>query len=147
MDKWAYSKDNHSEYHALQMIEKSSELAANSINDSGRHDPLSSRTGWLKPFLLWLAITLRLIFFHVPVTILTKPMHYAWNSSGVRLAALVPEQWKTPSGAFLVVAVIVIGSFASPESQDNTRSVCLSTLMCFVTLSRPRTALSHCLDW
>jgi len=29
---------------------------------------------------------------------------------------------RTPSGALLVIAVIVVGTMASPESQDNTRA-------------------------
>ena len=89
----------------------------------GVHDPLSSRTGWLKPFLFWLAITLRILFFHVPITIVTRPMHWIWSNTGVRVAELCPERLKTPLGAFVVIAVFLIGAFASPESQDNTRDV------------------------
>lgn len=36
---------------------------------------------------------------------------------------LLPDKYKLPLGALLVVAVILIGGFASPESQDNTRDV------------------------
>ena len=89
----------------------------------GVHDPLSSRTGWLKPFLFWLAITLRILFFHVPITIVTRPMHWIWSNTGVKVAELCPERLKTPLGAFVVIAVFLIGAFASPESQDNTRDV------------------------
>ena len=89
----------------------------------GIHDPLSSRTGWLKPFLFWLAITLRILFFHIPITIVTRPMHWVWNNTGVRFAQLLPDHLKLPLGALLVVAVILIGAFASPESQDNSRAV------------------------
>ncbi|KAI9871559.1 MAG: hypothetical protein M1830_002755 [Pleopsidium flavum] len=77
--------------------------------------------GWLVPFLLYLAITLRLLFFHVPITIVTRPMHFIWNGTGVRFAQLIPDKLKIPAGAALVIAVFLIGSFASPESQDNTR--------------------------
>ena len=48
-------------------------------------------------------------------------MHWVWNNTGVRFAGLLPDAWKIPLGATLVVAVIFIGAFASPESQDNTR--------------------------
>ncbi|CAF9941294.1 MAG: hypothetical protein ALECFALPRED_009057 [Alectoria fallacina] len=87
----------------------------------GIHDPLSSNTGWLKPFLLWLGVTLRVVFFHVPITILTKPMHWVWESTGVRFAELLPNRFKIPLGAVMVLAVFLIGGFASPESEDNTR--------------------------
>ncbi|KAI9837113.1 MAG: hypothetical protein M1819_000764 [Sarea resinae] len=78
--------------------------------------------GWIKPFLLWLAITLRLIFFHAPITIVTIPMHFVWNHTGVRFAQLIPDKLKIPLGALLTVSVILIGSFVSKESQDNTRA-------------------------
>ena len=87
-----------------------------------RKDPLSSRTGWLKPFLLYLAISLRFFFFHVPITIVTKPTHILWNHTAVRIAALIPEKLKVPLSALLVVGVMLIGGFTSPESQDNTRA-------------------------
>jgi len=77
---------------------------------------------WIIPFLLWLAIMLRLLFWHVPITIVTKPMHFVWNNTGVRVGALIPEKMRIPAGAALTVAVIIVGAFASPESQDNTRA-------------------------
>ena len=87
----------------------------------GIHDSTGSRTGWLKAFLVWFAITLRIIFFHVPITIVTRPMHWAWRNTGVRFSELIPEKLKIPAGALLVIAVLLIGGFASPESLDNTR--------------------------
>ena len=87
----------------------------------GVHDRLRSSTGWLKPCLFWLALTVRLVFFHVPTSIVTTPMHWIWNTTGVRFAGMLPEKIKIPLGAMTVIAVILIGSFASPESADNTR--------------------------
>ncbi|KAL8813334.1 MAG: hypothetical protein Q9223_000171 [Gallowayella weberi] len=87
----------------------------------GRKDSLGSRTGWLKPFLLWLAITLRLLFFYIPITIITKPMHFVWNNTAVKMVSFVPNKLRTPAGAAIVVAVLLIGGFASPETVDNTR--------------------------
>lgn len=77
---------------------------------------------WIIPFLLWLAIMLRLLSWHVPITIVTRPMHFVWNNTGVRVGALIPEKMRIPAGAALTVAVIIVGAFASPESQDNTRA-------------------------
>ncbi len=85
-------------------------------------DALNTRTGWLKPFLFWLAISLRLFFFHVPITIISKPMRFVWRSTGPKIVNLVPEKLRTPLGALVVVAVMIIGAFVSPESQDNTRA-------------------------
>jgi concentrative nucleoside transporter, CNT family len=87
-----------------------------------RNDPLSSRTGWLKPFLLYLAITLRLLFFHLPISLITKPIHLIWNYTGVKAASLIPDKLKIPAGAMVVIGVMLIGAFANPESQDNNRA-------------------------
>ena len=97
-----------------------------------RHD-----MNWLIPFLLWLAIMLRLLFWHVPIVIVTKPMHFVWNNTGVRVGALIPEKMRIPAGAALTVAVIIIGAFASPESQDNTRAnraISLFGLVVFISI-------------
>lgn len=78
--------------------------------------------GWLVPFLLWLAITLRLIFFWVPITIVTKPMRFIWDNSVVRVTSLIPEKLRLPLAAAGTVAVILLASFVSKEAADNTRA-------------------------
>ncbi|KAJ5086992.1 hypothetical protein NUU61_008299 [Penicillium alfredii] len=78
--------------------------------------------GWLIPFLLYLAITLRIIFFYIPITIVTKPMYFVWDHTARSFVHLIPQKLRTPSAALLCVAVILVGSFASPESADNTRA-------------------------
>ncbi|CEO59808.1 Putative H /nucleoside cotransporter [Penicillium brasilianum] len=82
-----------------------------------RHD-----LGWLIPFLLYLAITLRLIFFYIPITIITRPMYFIWNKTATPIVNAIPEKFRTLLGAVVCVGVILIGSFASPESADNTRA-------------------------
>ncbi|KAF9691988.1 hypothetical protein EKO04_010122 [Ascochyta lentis] len=77
---------------------------------------------WVIPFLFWLAIMIRLITCHIPITIVTKPMHWVWNNTGVRIGELIPEKMRVPAGAALTIAVIIVGSMASEESQDNTRA-------------------------
>ncbi|OAL39828.1 hypothetical protein AYO20_00740 [Fonsecaea nubica] len=81
-----------------------------------RHD-----LGWLIPFLLYLAITLRLIFFWVPITIITKPMHFIWNNTGVKVYQAIPEKLRIWLAALVALATILVGSFVSEESADNTR--------------------------
>ena len=77
--------------------------------------------GWLKPFLLYLAITLRLIFFWVPISLVTRPMHFVWNHTGVLVYNNIPEKLRIPAAAAVTVAVFLVGSFVSKESADNTR--------------------------
>lgn len=86
------------------------------------NDALNTSTGWLKPFLFYLAISLRLFFFHVPITIITKPMHFVWRNTGPKVASLIPEKLRVPAGALIVIGVMLVGAFASPESRDNTRA-------------------------
>lgn len=76
---------------------------------------------WLIPFLLYLAITLRILFFYVPISIITKPMYWIWNQTAPRFVSIIPEKLRTPAAALLCIGVILIGSFASPETADNTR--------------------------
>ncbi|KAL6706410.1 hypothetical protein ACN47E_005516 [Coniothyrium glycines] len=77
---------------------------------------------WVVPFLFWLAIMIRLITLHVPITLVTRPMHWIWGQTGVRIANLIPEKLRIPAAAALTIAVIIVGSFVSEESEDNTRA-------------------------
>lgn len=76
---------------------------------------------WIIPFLLWLAISLRLLFFHIPISLVSKPMHIVWDNTAVRATSYIPEKWRTPAAAVGTVAVILVGAFASEENADNTR--------------------------
>ncbi len=76
---------------------------------------------WIIPFLFWLSIMVRLITLHIPITVVTKPMHWVWANTGTRFANLIPEKMRVPAAAALTIAVIIVGSFASKESEDNTR--------------------------
>ncbi|CAG9936757.1 unnamed protein product [Clonostachys rosea f. rosea IK726] len=82
-----------------------------------RHDK-----NWVVPFLLWLAITLRLIFFYVPIRYVSNPIKWVWHNTAVRIYDLVPEKWRSLAGGAVTVAVILVGSFVTDESEDNTRA-------------------------
>lgn len=91
--------------------------------------------GWVVPFLFWLGITVRLLTFYVPISVVTTPMHLLWTHTGVRFAAIVPQKLRIPLSATAVIAIFLVGSFASPESQDNNRAnraVSLFGLVVFV---------------
>ncbi|KAL9007041.1 MAG: hypothetical protein Q9188_000245 [Gyalolechia gomerana] len=77
---------------------------------------------WLLFTGLWLALTLRLCFFYVPVTIITNPIHLVWNNVAVKFVGIIPERMRLPAGAAVVVGVLLIGAFVTPESRDNTRA-------------------------
>lgn len=76
---------------------------------------------WVVPFLLWLCIMLRLVFFYVPIRYVSNPIRWTWKNSAVRIYDLIPEKFRSAAGAALTIAVILIGSFVTEESADNTR--------------------------
>lgn len=82
-----------------------------------RHDK-----NWLIPFLLYLAISLRLLFLYVPISIVSRPMFFVWNYTARPFVRLIPEKLRMPSAALLTIAVILVGSFASPETANNSRA-------------------------
>lgn len=49
-------------------------------------------------------------------------MHFIWNNTGPKIANVVPEKLKVPLSALIVIAVMMVGGFTSPESRDNTRA-------------------------
>lgn len=76
---------------------------------------------WVVPFLLWLAITLRLVFFHVSIKYVSNPIRWVWQHTAIVIYNAIPSRFRTISGAALAIAVVLAGSFASEESADNTR--------------------------
>lgn len=76
---------------------------------------------WVVPFLLWLAITIRIITLHVSISYVTRPMHWVWNNTGVRVNNAIPERLRLYCGAAVTVAVILVATFVSKEETDNTR--------------------------
>ncbi|PGG95593.1 hypothetical protein AJ79_09966 [Helicocarpus griseus UAMH5409] len=77
--------------------------------------------GWIVPFLVYLAISLRLLFFYIPISVISRPMRWVWHHTATPFVSFIPEKFRTLLGAVLVVGVILIGSFASEESKDNNR--------------------------
>jgi hypothetical protein len=74
---------------------------------------------WVIPFLLWLAITIRIVTLYIPITIIYKPLQMIWRNTVSRGVHMIPEKLRIPLGALGTVAVIVVGGFASPTSGDN----------------------------
>ncbi|KAL3423586.1 h+ nucleoside cotransporter [Phlyctema vagabunda] len=91
--------------------------------------------GWLKPFLLWLAISLRLLTFHVPVTPVFRLIKLVWRNTISRGVQMIPARLRLPLGAFGAFAVIMVGTFATEETADNTlenRAISLFGLAVFI---------------
>lgn len=82
-----------------------------------RHDK-----NWIVPFLLWLAITLRLVFYYVPIRYVSGPIRWLWRHSALVVYDAVPSRFRTLVGGLAAVAVVLVGSFVTEESADNTRA-------------------------
>ena len=103
------------------------------------------RDKWLIPFLLYLAVTLWLIFRYVPISAVSKyfihsnsindrPLFWTWKNSFARTGSMIPEELQIPLAAFIVVAVILIGTLASPTTTDNNlknRGISIAGLVVF----------------
>ena len=77
-----------------------------------------------------------------------KPLRFAWKNTALRVLPFIPEKFRTLAGGLLTASVIIIGAFASPTSEDNTRenrAVSLFGLLVFIVVlwatSRNRKAI------
>lgn len=108
-------KTLHDEYSSVILIPIASWWIASLVLH--RHDK-----NWIIPFLLYLAITLRIIFFYVPISIVTKPMAFVWAHTARPFVSLIPERLRLPASALVCIGTIIIGSFASPTAPGNNRA-------------------------
>ncbi|CAK1367561.1 putative transporter [Cercospora beticola] len=76
---------------------------------------------WVVPFLIWLALTIRFITLHTGTSYVTRPMRFVWRNTCGRATEMIPERFRLWLGAAGTFAVLLVGSFASEESRDNTR--------------------------
>ncbi|GAB0145627.1 hypothetical protein EsHS_00006053 [Epichloe bromicola] len=77
---------------------------------------------WVVPFLVWLAISLRLMFYYVPSRYVSSAIRWVWERSALVVYNAIPQKFRTIIGAAGALAVILVGSFASEEAADNTRA-------------------------
>jgi CNT family concentrative nucleoside transporter len=50
------------------------------------------------------------------------PIAFVWKNVVQRVTYLIPERLRLPVGAFGSIAVILVGTFVSEETADNTRA-------------------------
>ncbi|PWY64878.1 hypothetical protein BO83DRAFT_368615 [Aspergillus eucalypticola CBS 122712] len=78
--------------------------------------------GWLIPFLVYLAITLRILFLYLPISVLTRPVYWIWKQTASRIVSYVPPSFRIPGAALMTIAVIMVGCFVSADTPENTRA-------------------------
>ncbi|KAK1719433.1 NupC family nucleoside transporter [Colletotrichum acutatum] len=76
---------------------------------------------WVIPFLVWLCISLRLLFFYVPSSYVSRPIKFVWQHTALVIYNAIPAKFRTIAGAAVTLAVMLVGSFVSEESADNNR--------------------------
>ncbi|GKT94586.1 nupC family nucleoside transporter [Colletotrichum tofieldiae] len=76
---------------------------------------------WVVPFLVWLGFSLRLLFFYVPSSYVSRPIKFLWQHSAVYVYNFIPAKFRTIAGGALTLSVMIVGSMVSEESADNTR--------------------------
>lgn len=77
---------------------------------------------WVIPFLLWLAITIRIVTCWIPISVVYKPLRWTWKNTVSRAVNMIPEKLRIPLGALGTIAVILVGGFASPTHGENNRA-------------------------
>lgn len=76
---------------------------------------------WLIPFLVYLAITLRIILLWIPVKYVMQPVRFVWRHTVFRGYEMIPKYLHRPLAAVGTVAVFLVGTLVPEESGDNTR--------------------------
>ncbi|KAI0126244.1 Na+ dependent nucleoside transporter C-terminus-domain-containing protein [Xylariales sp. AK1849] len=90
----------------------------------GRSDGLS----WLIPFLLYLAITIRVLTLWIPMATFWRPVRFVWDHTVFRGYEATPKKLHRPLAAAGTFAVFLIGSFVPEETGENTRVSRLQSL-------------------
>lgn len=77
---------------------------------------------WVVPFLLWLAIMLRLATLYFKASIVLIPAAWVWNRTVVPAVGLIPEKFRIPLAGLGTICVMIVGSFVTEEVGKNTRA-------------------------
>ncbi|KAI1420520.1 NupC family nucleoside transporter [Xylaria sp. FL1777] len=89
---------------------------------------------WLIPFLVYLAITLRIITLWIPVRYVFDPVKMVWRHTVFRVYELIPKYLHQPLAALGTVAVFLLGTLVPAEEGDNTRLGRLQALFGLVVI-------------
>jgi concentrative nucleoside transporter, CNT family len=82
---------------------------------------ITHQKNWLIPFLVYLAVVIRLITFYIPVKYVMDPAKWIWRHTVFRIYEAIPKHLHKPLAAAGTVAVFLIGTFVPEESAANTR--------------------------
>ncbi|ROW02155.1 hypothetical protein VSDG_02344 [Cytospora chrysosperma] len=101
--------------------------------------------GWLKPTLLYIAITIRIVTLWLPVSIFMNPVKFVYRNSAYKVYEAIPAKMHQPLAALVTIAVFLIGSMVPDESGENTRANRAISLFGLIVMIALLTATSR--DW
>jgi len=105
-----------------------------------RNDP---GLGWLKPFLFWLAITIRIVTLWIPIKYVMNPIKMVYRHTVYRGYEAIPSKLHQPLAAAGTVAVFLIGSMIPEESGENTRAARAQSLFGLIVMIAVMTLTSR----
>ncbi|WYZ46794.1 hypothetical protein EsH8_IX_001019 [Colletotrichum jinshuiense] len=82
----------------------------------------SDSLGWLKPFLVYLAITIRIVTLWLPASATMVPLRYVWKHTAAKAYDMTPTKLHQPIAAAFTMAVFLVGSMIPEEVGENTRA-------------------------
>ncbi|TDZ35604.1 Solute carrier family 28 member 3 [Colletotrichum spinosum] len=105
----------------------------------------SDSMGWLKPFLVYLAITVRIVTLWLPASAVMVPLRFVWRNTAARAYDVTPSKLHKPIAAALTAAVFLVGAMIPEEVGENTRASRAVSLFGLLLLVAVLTATSR--DW
>ncbi|KAI9155545.1 Solute carrier family 28 member 3 [Paramyrothecium foliicola] len=75
---------------------------------------------WVIPFLLWLAIMLRLVFYYFPSRYVSQALRWVWDRTAVPVVQAIPPRFRSLAGGVGALAAVLVGTFASEEYEEST---------------------------
>ncbi|KAI5867372.1 H+/nucleoside cotransporter-like protein [Durotheca rogersii] len=98
---------------------------------------------WLIPFLVYLAITLRIVFLWIPIKYAMMPVKLVWRHTAFKAYEMTPKKLHHPIAAAVTVAVFLIGSMVPEETGENTRASRAQSLFGLVVMIAVLTVTSR----
>ncbi|KAI1322782.1 H+/nucleoside cotransporter [Xylariaceae sp. FL0255] len=98
--------------------------------------------GWLIPFLVYLAITLRIITLWISVKYVMRPARFIWYNTIFKVYEAIPKRLHQPLAAIGTLGVFLIGSMVPAETGENTRASRAQSLFGLIVMIAGMTAFS-----
>ncbi|KAG8167771.1 hypothetical protein KVR01_003460 [Diaporthe batatas] len=101
--------------------------------------------GWLKPTLLYIAITIRVVTLWIPISVVMNPAKAVYRHTIYRGYEAIPAKLHQPLAALGTVGVFLVGSMVPAETGQNTRANRAVSLFGLLVMIAVLTATSR--DW